>query len=418
MPDEQNVGGTPVAPHSPPRFLALMGIVGMVLVALAMVREGPRRAGGEEPMDFVQYYYTGWCLDRGLPAYETIKIDGALARELGWSHSSPMRTANPPAMVCLTWPLAQIPYPVAWWALSLSSLAMLAGGSWIAARHAGWGRAGALAWAALAAGSTPTLAFLVLNHIEAPILILGVAGWILIREGRARSGAALWGLAAALKLFPAFWLLTLWRLRDRGAAFVGFAVAATFTALGMAAVGWQDTLVFFREALPQSGAWQSDTANMSIRSFGTEMLGDAGGITLTACTAILILAMIFRGSPSPDRLWCLGLLGSLLLSPLSWSYYLVLAAPVAALVFSRLDLVGGPGRMMFATLISAIFFWPSLLGRWMPGIEAAEALGLPWTMVRHAPTLALATLAWLGHRHLAEAPAAVDPVTPAAAAGS
>lgn len=379
-----------------------MGAAGLALVLLALVREGPRRASGEEPMDFVQYYFTGRSLDRGLPVYDLIAIDGELARDVGWQHRSPLRTANPPAMVCLTWPLAQLPYPVAWWTLSIASLIMLAAGSWTAARLSGWDRFGATAWAAIAAGSVPTLAFVILNHVEAPILILGVMGWACLRGGRPRLGAAIWGLAAALKLFPALWLVTLLRLRDRRAAIVGFASAAGFTALGVAVIGWDDTMTFVRDALPQSKAWESDAANISARSFGGELMGRWGGIALTAAVAIVLLWAIFAGPRSVDRLWCLGLCGSLLLSPLSWSYYMVLAVPVAALVFARTDLSGSPARIRFAFWIAALFFWPSLFGQWMPGIEIAASCGWPWVLARHAPTFALAALAWAGHRHLGD----------------
>lgn len=390
----------PIAPA--PFFLLAMGIAGTVLVLLSLTLEGPRRAGGEEPMDFVQYYFTGWQLGHGLPVYDPISVGGELARRVGWKHDSPLRTANPPAMVCLTWALARLPYPVAWWTVSVASLFALAGGSWFAARRSGWNASGAAAWAALAAGSAPTLAFVVLNHIEAPILLLGVGGWACLRRGRPRLGAACWGLAAALKLFPALWLLTLFHLRDRRVALVGLASAAAFTMLGAAAVGWDDTMSFIGGALPQASAWNSDPANISVRSLGAGLLGEAFGIVLSAAVAIGLLWAIFRGDRSVDRLWCLGLCGSLLLSPLSWSYYMVLAIPVAALVFARMDLAGAAAQSRFAIWVTALFFWPPLLGKWMPGADLAASLGWPWILVRHVPTFALLALAWDGHRRLGE----------------
>lgn len=404
-----------------PRLLLVIGATGALAVAVALAREGPRRASGAETSDFAQYYCTGWRLDRGLPIYDPIRFDGDLAHQVGWSHENPLRTANPPTMACLTWPLARLPYPVAWWALCLGSIAMLSGGSWLAARHSGWCPVGAIAWALLAAGSLPTLAFVILNHIEAPVSLLGIVGWICLRHGRPYAGAVMWGLAASLKLFPAFWLVALMRWPNRGVALVGFAAAAGSGLVGMAAVGWDNSFAFLRDAFPQSDLWESDAANMSARSFSAALFGGRLGLPSSLVVATALLWAIFRGDGSADRLWCLGLCGSLLLSPLAWSYYLVFALPVASLVLAHLDLSTARGRMTFVLWISALFFWPSLLGRWMPGIEMAESWGWPWVLARHVPTIALAALAWAGHRWLRETvknyPAA-DPVTPAAAAGS
>ncbi len=378
--------------------------MGVALLLLALAREGPQRASGTEPMDFVQYYFTGWRLAHGLAVYEPVEIKGELARAVGWQNAIGLRMANPPAMVCLTWPMALVPYPLAWWALASGSIIALGIGSWFAARHSGWDRAESSTWAAVAVGSVPSLTFIILNHIEAPILLLGVGGWLALRRGRTMLGASMWGIAAALKLFPAFWLVALLGRRDRSTAVAGFGTAAALSAIGAAVVGWEATTVFVRDVLPQAKLWESDPANMSVRSFGNDIFGPMGGIALTLATAVILLWAIFSGDRSVDRLWCLGLCGSLLLSPLSWSYYFVLVVPVAALVSARLDLSKTPWRIAFGLGIVTLFFWPPLLGRWLPGSATFHSWGWPWIVARHMPTFALAALAWTGHRFLRNSP--------------
>jgi alpha-1,2-mannosyltransferase len=374
-------------------------VVALSALGVVLLGEAPRRLSGERPEDFVQLYVLSWNLRHDGPVYEEIRTPVELEAHLGWSHESDLVFANPPGLLPFLYPISLLRYPIAWWGLLVLSALALPTAVVVAAREIQLPLVPLLTAGVLLLCTPSGLVLLVLNHVESLVVLLSVLGWVALRRGRLMTGGALWGLCAAIKLFPALWILGLLHRRYRPAAYAALVVGVVVTGLGVGIAGFDELAPFLTDALPQSARWRLGSGNFSLVSLGAWLGLLPLGWILAAATALSVGMELFRRPGSPDRILVIGVSASLLISPLSWSYYFPFAAPCLVVLAGHLDLSRVADRLRIYALAVFLFAWPSLLGGWSEGWLdwAPYAVEVTLTFV---PTAALVALMVLGLLHV------------------
>jgi hypothetical protein len=364
-------------------------LASLALFGIFLLREVPKSLDGSAPEDFPNYYFAGRRVLEGRPVYG--QIGDEVQRALGWEGYRAY-PADPPATIVLLAPLSVLPYETAWWTLALVSMTLIVGVTALTAREVGfsWGVAAAVGAAALA--SNPARFLIRRNHVESLVLLLGFLGWLAWRRGRDRRLGVWWGTAAALKLFPAMWLVGLARARPRALAW-GVVTATTATLTGVGLVGLDSVEFFIEEVIPQSGRWYGAVGNYSFLSVGTALGGPWLGWGLAAAGALWLIPIYVRKAHGADLVWVAGTAAALLLSPLSWLNYLVLTLPGLVILARHLELGQPRERWMLAGLTLGLAWWPETvrLGALVPTVLASSL-----------PTVALVAMFWLAVHRLPE----------------
>jgi hypothetical protein len=185
-----------------------------------------------------------------------------------------------------------------------------------------------LIWAFMLAGAWHTI---VLGQVYTVLLLLAVLGWIWLRQGKPIHAGIAIGLLVALKPNFAIWILFL-----IVSGFTLTSAVSLLTALVMSVVPlilygpniytqWLEASALQRETLIMPG-------NSSLAGLVARFDGVSAGIVigLLAVLALLILAR-YRpavGMEKPEVISALGLLASLLASPIAWTGYTILLLPV------------------------------------------------------------------------------------------
>ena len=286
-------------------------LAGALLYAAIAIEVGIRRGG-----DLEVHFAPARLWLEGVPLY-------AQAPRLGawW----------PPPAVLLVLPfalLAQLSAAAAKGAWAAGSLACL---GWSIARlpRSGWTPV-VLALAAVAIPLNRNFEDLNLNAV---LLALLVAAALELGRGREGRAGAWIGAAAALKVFPAFWLLYLaYRRRWRGLA-IGIAVAAGLSLAPLLRYGVQGAFVAGRHWMASNAvaAWGQLGSNQSLAALAARLhLAGAGVAALDlACVVLGIMALRRRHvvDPAFEELGVVGLI-AVLLSPIAWVHYFLFALPV------------------------------------------------------------------------------------------
>lgn len=184
------------------------------------------------------------------------------------------------------------------------------------------------------------------------------------------SGISL-GIAAALKLTPIF--LVLWFLFDRKWKSL-FAFILSFVLCNLLAIivfGLPDAMDYLFRVLPEVSKFEGYPGNISWNGFMGKLffpihaellpplilapaLGKALALLLQIVFTSFWVVLFFLPMPEKrERLFLLGIVIMLLVSPITWDHYLVLALP--ALAFSWRDLRQHPMLNIFF-LITLVFF--------------------------------------------------------------
>ncbi len=362
--------------------------LGIILASLAVlgafaVQVLPASLDGTEPEDFPNYYIAGRRIGEGRPVYRD--IDTEVEALLGWSGYRAY-PADPPATLSLVTPLSALAYPVAWWAMAaVSALVILAVVGFTARTvQLSWWISVALGFAALA--TNPARFLLRRNHIESLVLLAGFLGWWSWRRGVWRSTGWWWGLAGALKLFPGMWLVGAAGDRKWSIVAWGAASAVIVSAAGVLVVGLDDAWRFLTEVIPRSSRWYGTVGNYSLLSVGAALGGPWLAWTFLALGAAAVLFLYMRRSRGPDRTWVAGTAGALLLSPLSWLNYLVLALPGLVILGDAMDLKRRRERLLLGFLVVTLAWWPPVIRLDGPVVTV---------LLSSIPTLGLAVLFWL-----------------------
>jgi alpha-1,2-mannosyltransferase len=219
----------------------------------------------------------------------------------------------------------------------------------------------------------------------------------LLAGGRRWSGIGV-GIAAAVKLTPAFFVLWFVIRRDVPALARSAAVFVVAGGLGFL-VAPGDSARFWsgrESALATVGDEQLTGANQSVRAVVVRLLADrapswwlVGPLVLAAAALSVVAARRTRACPALS-VGCLAL-GALLVSPVSWTHHWVWFAPLAAgLVAVR--------RAAVAWLVCAVAFVAPM---WLSGRSGKTALGAPpgdQLLDASYVVLAVGLLLWLAVR--------------------
>jgi hypothetical protein len=351
---------------------AVLSLVGVALIVLGGLKSSTQIGAG----DFGQYYIASQRLHAGEPVYGLINYarpQPSQIRSDGESdsggaavvHEDSFRPANPPPLILVMYPLAFLPYAVAWWLVCLSSLAIVAAMTYRVGREILPLPLERVFWVTVSLISFPMLVHGVLNHVEAFIWVFMVLGWLRLRRGDESGCGIAWGLVGALKLFPLALIPLLFSAGYRRAGVV--ATGSAFAAfLGAGAILGFDALeVFLREVLPQSTRFRFSLGNISLLALLSRFVPNAVGMMIGALLLLWTVG-IARRCCSPDQVFVLGVSSSLLCSPLSWTYYLVLALP--CIMIASTWIRRSPHRIVragTAGLVALLMFWPWILGGWI-----------------------------------------------------
>ncbi len=296
----------------------------------------------------------------------------------------------PPLAAILFIPVALVPYPVALVGWTLASAVLLWWCLVIVLRHAvpavnhrviaTW----ILPLALLAEPVRETLGFGQINII---LMALVLADTLTRRPWLPRG--VLIGLAAAIKLTPAVFILAFLVRRQWRDAAVTFLSGVGFT-LAAALVSWRNSWTYWLDTLTDTGriGGEAYASNQSIRGVLARLAepGEQADRLLWLVLVIGALGLIIVAMLRAQTMLATVLLAStaaLLCSPVSWSHHWVWLIPVAV------TLLLGPGRVLGAVVLLAVFTSPHWL---LPNNHGAEH-AWPWWAQLVGSSYLLVTLA-------------------------
>jgi hypothetical protein len=295
--------------------------------------------------EFTQDYVSARALADGADPYANAQtlVDRYLPGERLY------RTATPhtPMQLLMTRPLAALPYRDARAIWLLVEAAAIAAGVAIVVRGAGASGRVALVAGVGALAVPVAQKELVYGNLNGVLLLLLALGWRSLRNHDEIAGGAWIGFAIALKLFPAFMILPLLRMRLRKGAATAVVLAGALTAGGFALIGF-GRLSGYRAALAQNSAyWRAAPINITLLGLPFRWLTHSNWhtgvvsspllalVVATACVAGCVVAAVrTSASHTHDRLWAAAP-WMILASPLAWDWYLVLVLPAVALIVTH-----------------------------------------------------------------------------------
>ena len=291
--------------------------------------------------------------------------------------------AHPPVAVLLTLPFGWLDYPVAHqlWNLLTVPLFLLAIAVVVSELNFPF------RWLSL----LPTLSLLLAcyplydqivqgqwNCVLAALLIL--TWWAARRELLTLAGLAL-GTATAIKLFPGFLFLVFLLRGEFRAVLMGLMVAGAWNLLAMLVLGVDAFSTYIFQVIPALDVYRGFWQNLALegwirRFFGLDSTGRslpvwhapsvAIGLLLVLRLVIVVVVVhaVWRSRRNGDRdqAFAVSILGMLLISPITWSHYLLLTLQPLALFWIRLPfgLVRWLYRIVLIVFWLPTYYWPSL----------------------------------------------------------
>ena len=244
----------------------------------------------------------------------------------------------PPLSAIVFSPLALVPLPMASAAITVTTLVLLAVSVWIVlsalnvdAGRRGWLTAGIVGLATVTL--EPIQANFSFGQINVVLMTLVIADCLPRRTPWPRG--ALLGLAIALKLTPAVFLLYFLLRRDGRAAVTAVVSFIVATLLG-AALAWRDSREYWTHTIHQTDRIGTATLNTNQNIAGALarlglghtaqfLLWTAGCFAVLGLTIWAVRRVLAAGEPALG-LMCVALFG-MAVSPVSWSHHWVWALP-------------------------------------------------------------------------------------------
>jgi alpha-1,2-mannosyltransferase len=282
----------------------------------------------------------------------------------------PHPNPHPPLLVLLSLPLSFLPFPLVialWFAANVALVIRI--GTWLGLSR--WWSLTLMAW-------PPVFWVIDVNQLELLMLAMTMLGWMAAERGRDRESGLWLGFAAALKLYPIFFLLPFVarrRFKLVGTAGAVFALSQVVNAVVVGPAGLRD---YYLKILPsvsaiyQQGWLNSAPYGVFSRLFGwspqTAPIVEAPELVLplTLIFSIVGLAAAFTLSPKVAPL------AMLLTIPNGWSYYAVLALPQMAVLWKRF----GPTNWLVVSLVLCSIVQADLL-RVAPVVSAVVGWNMP-----------------------------------------
>ncbi|HHU67851.1 glycosyltransferase 87 family protein [Corynebacterium sp.] len=289
----------------------------------------------------------------------------------------------PPLAAMLFIPLALVPYAVALVTWTIASVLLLWWCLVIVLRHAAPRLADprvAATWilpfALMAEPVRETFAF---GQINILLMALVLIDTLAKRPWLPRG--VLIGLAAAIKLTPAVFILVFLVRREWRHAAVTFLSGVAFT-LAAAALSWTNSRTYWLDTLSDTGriGGEAYASNQSIRGVLARLAesGESADSLVWLVLVLLALGLIIWAMIRVDSLLWSVLLAStvaLLCSPVSWSHHWVWLVPVAVTLAAT---AGSLPRILAAAVMLAVFTAPHWL---LPHSNGAEHDWAWWAQV-------------------------------------
>lgn len=246
------------------------------------------------------------------------------------------------------------------------------------------------------------------GQLNFPIALLLTLAWVADRHDRPGWAGVAAGVAAGLKLYPAFLFAYFLFARRWSALLTGALAFAAVNGAALAVLGPNEFRTYIRDVIPSLFNYQSSWRNTSLTGFWLRLfnpqphekvlplvVSPLAAQALTTATRLVVVALVgwvswrARSDEGRDRAFAAAVVGMLLVSPVVWTHYYVLLAVPAGLLWVRLP--AGPTRWMM---------WPVLAALWLPenffallavGPEQAAAM----INLRHQPLSPVVNLAAL-----------------------
>jgi glycosyl transferase family 87 len=292
-------------------------------------------------------------------------------------------TPHPPTVGLLLLPLGWLDYASAARVWFVAQVASLAGCVYLLPRVAGFSLhfLQLLALGLLLVAWQPVLLDLGLGQVTLPLVfLLAASEWALVRERRSWSGVLL-GLSMLVKPLAWPWLLVLahrgeWRVAGTAIATVAVGYALVALRLGPGVV-WD----YVTRVLPQlSASYALEPTNISLWTLGPRVVGTtsivATIISICAVGALLVVLWMRSGrNIRPGVAFALAAAISVIVSPISWVFYLVLTLVAVAGVVGELRRLKWPRNLLILSVIVGVCLSP-YLPTWTALAATAPLLGL------------------------------------------
>ena len=341
-------------------------MVAAILYGLFFADQASRSTEESVRPDFPNYYLGGERLFDGRPVYGDLQDEVTARFGVDEYEAYP---ADPPPTMVLVAPLSLLPYDTAWLLVAAASTLILVVVVYFTAREVQFEPRWSVALAAVALLTTSFRFLITRNHIESLVLLFGFLGWRALRRRGAEGAGVWWGLATGLKLLPGMWLLGLLPRRTRVGFVTGFGTVVVLAMVSLGVMGWENVSFFATDVVGASTRWYGALGNYSLLSLGTALASTTLGWVLTGVAVLVLIPAYLRYAARPDQLFVAGTAAALLISPLSWLNYLVLAIPALVIVGARLDVRNTADRWWLFGLVASLGFWgPVVFGAKFPTI--------------------------------------------------
>ena len=350
---------------------------GFVLAWFILVHV-PECFDGSSPADFPNYYFAGLRLLKDRPIYSDLHDE--VQSSLGWDYN--LYPADTPFAILTLSPLSLLAYKTAWWVLAIFSLLAVGFVMFFTAKETQISSSATAIALSAALCCTPFLILLKRNHFEMILVICSMLGWTLLRRRKPYVSALFFGLAGALKLFPALWLIVTLTVSGKRPFVFGCITFVFFSMVGALFLGADNVQHYIFRIIPRSAQWYGAVANYSVLSLASALGSPRFGWTFSIAVMLLAFYELWIGTREPTSVWIRVTVLSLLLSPLSWLNYFVLIVPIATVVLAETT-PGSRRRLYTCGLLTTLLFWPS----YIPTQSATLTI-----LLAHAPTFGLGIL--------------------------
>ena len=340
-------------------------------------------------------------------------------------------STHPPPSVLLFIPWAYLSYAHAFLLWNLMGLFLLMVSlAWILQElQVEWSQA--LAWlgVAVVVAASPLQSQIYHAQMNLLLLFLITASWRADRHGHAGWAGAWLGLAAAIKLMPAFLFLIFLVRGSWKALFVGGIVWAACLLAAVGCFGWEAFSFYSQHLMPHLQQYRSAWLNQSLHGYFSRLL-DVGqqtpnvipwmtvpwlakGLTWLSAGGVTFwsgwLTWSNRKQRRHDSSWGATLTAMLLASPFTWDHYLLLL--VLPLILLARSYTAGPARWSWLYGVVLGLLWLHPAAAWSLTIPGGFDRGVatPWrsmTVISYKcyAMLILLALQWrLEHQRLVSA---------------